>query len=37
MLVGINMFWARLRHILAQAARQRIKMSSEKGSKHIYA
>ena len=33
MLAGINMFWARLRVILAA----RVEMSSEKGPKHIYA
>ena len=38
MFAGINMFWARLRLILAQAVRRGLKiMSSEKGPKYIYA
>ena len=36
MFAGVNMFLARLRLILARAAGE-VKMSSEKGQKHIYA
>ena len=36
MFVGTNMFWAQLRLNLAQVE-ERVKMSSEKGQKHIYA
>ena len=35
MFVGTNMFWAQLRLNLAQVE-ERVKMSSEKGQKHIY-
>ncbi len=37
MFLGINMFLARLRLILARGPRARVKMNSEKGQKHIYA
>ena len=37
MFTGINVFWAWVRLILAQAVKPELKMNSEKGSKYIYA